>query len=427
MTTTASTPDASLPTLALTPDRHLIRHTGHSTRYVAVRVVAPPTTRGAAHVPVSVAFCLDRSGSMGGRKIALAKQAVHEALARLAPSDRFTIVTFDDHAELVTPAAPATADALALARTRLHGVDARGSTALCEGWLTACGEIAQGAAPAQVTRCFLLTDGQANIGETRPEVLAQHARELLLRGVRTSAFGLGEGFNEVLLSDLTAAGGGQFYFIEQASQIADAFTSELGEAQEVTARDVRLTLQAPGVRCEPLTTYAVEPAADGGAVVRLGDLGSNQVIDLVVKLTFPDGAVGATLALVAALTQEGVPGAQASARFTFADHRDNDRQPRTPDVDRQVAQTYAAHARITALAKNRVGDFAGAERDLRKTAEKIHAYAGSDPAMLALARGLLDESRHYSTPMQELERKRAYATATSHLKGRDATGRARKA
>ena len=42
--------------------------------------------------PVHLAFVLDRSGSMGGDKIRLAKLAVEESLARLHEDDRFAIV-----------------------------------------------------------------------------------------------------------------------------------------------------------------------------------------------------------------------------------------------------------------------------------------------------------------------------------------------
>jgi len=62
-------------------------------------VTAPEATRRAERAPVNLAFVLDRSGSMGGQKIRLAAQAVEEAIGRLHPSDRFSIVTYDDTVE----------------------------------------------------------------------------------------------------------------------------------------------------------------------------------------------------------------------------------------------------------------------------------------------------------------------------------------
>lgn len=417
------------PTLTLGADRTLVRHTGHSTRYLAIGVTAPSVRRDATRAPLRVSFCLDRSGSMSGSKLRLAKEALHAALGHLAPLDRYAVVAFDDHVDVVTPAVAATADAVAVTRTRLATLDAGGSTALCDGWLTACGEIAaaQDLASTQAARCFVLTDGEANVGEVRPEVLAGHARELYLRGVRTVTFGLGEQFNEVLLQDLATAGGGQSYHIEDARQIRDFFTSELGEALDVTAQDARLVVRAPGVRCEPLTTYAIESGAGGEVTVRLGDLVSEQVVPLVVKLTFPDGAIGDALDVTVELHASGLEPVKAEARFTFADHQANDRQPRARAVDFAVAANYAARATRVAVIKNRRGDFEGAVRELRGTARRIRAYAGDDPELLAFVQALEDKARDFAAPMQEMERKREYTTASSHLKGRDVSGRARKA
>ena len=87
-------------------------------------------------------------------------------------------------------------------------------------------------------RVLLLTDGLANQGVVDPGELAATAARLRTEGVTTSTFGVGADFDEELLARLATQGGGHFYFIEQARQIPDFFASELGEALEVTARDV---------------------------------------------------------------------------------------------------------------------------------------------------------------------------------------------
>jgi Ca-activated chloride channel family protein len=386
---------------------------------------------------VHVAFALDRSGSMGGRKIELAKQAVSEALGFLGATDRFAIITFDDFVERVTPATFATDAAIREARAQLRHVEARGSTALAEGWLTACGEIA--AAPraaneaAPIARCFLLTDGQANIGETSTPILADHARELCRRGVRTVPFGLGDGYHDEFLQALSSAGGGNFYFVEAAPQIHDLFTSELGEALETASRDVRLVLRAPGAKCLPVTAYAIETPGDDVTVVRLGDLVSDQIVELVVEIAFPEDVIGTSVEVQAEVLARH-PGvrtgdsdhSRGSARFTYADHRANDQQARDRGVDLSVAEAWAARARWSAVVENRAGDFPTAVRTLLETAQRIRRDAHDDPALLGLADALVNDAKTYAEPMAEMERKRSSAAAASALKGRDRFGKARK-
>jgi Ca-activated chloride channel family protein len=71
-------------------DRALIQATGPSARYALVSLAAPQAVSTQRREPVNVALVLDRSGSMGGQKIQLARQAVDCALKLLREDDRFS-------------------------------------------------------------------------------------------------------------------------------------------------------------------------------------------------------------------------------------------------------------------------------------------------------------------------------------------------
>ena len=156
-------------TFDIRQDRAYVRAPARSTRYLVVRLVAPDAPRRPDRLPVNVSLVLDRSGSMGGSKIRLAKEAVERAIATLDERDRFSVVFYDDHVDVVVaehgrqrrvPARP-------LAR-RSGAVDARGSTNLFEGWLRGCEQVALHAGGDVVSRTLLLTDGLANVGDHRP-------------------------------------------------------------------------------------------------------------------------------------------------------------------------------------------------------------------------------------------------------------------
>ena len=103
--------------------------------------VKAPELSSRERATVDVAFSLDRSGSMSGEKIALAKEAVRQAVHHLNRQDRVALVVFDDQVETPAPITAANTQHLAAMNGALRHIDARGSTNLCDGWLTACREL----------------------------------------------------------------------------------------------------------------------------------------------------------------------------------------------------------------------------------------------------------------------------------------------
>ena len=417
--------------LTVRPDRLLIRPNAHSSRFLLARIVAPRAAIERPRPPVNLAIVLDRSGSMSGDKLRVAKAAVEEAIARLAPQDRFSIVVYDDAVEVAIESTGASGEARRGAIERLHGIEARGSTNLGEGWLRGCEQVAGHLAEHGVNRCLLLTDGLANVGITDPEQLAIHAAELRARGISTSTFGVGNDFDERLLQELADVGGGHFYYIADAPQIKDAITSEVGETLEIVARDVALELTARDeVRVEPISPFRATVRGNR-TTVSLGDLASEQLVEVALRLSFPFGDLGRETGAIVALTDhDAVFGAGGAGEtdpvrvtWTYADDRSNDAQSRDREVDRAVGQSFAARARQEAVRRNRLGDFEGARRILETTARRIGAYAGDDPVLGAFVDSLTREWVTFSAPMTERSLKKVHFASANLLRSRDAQGR----
>lgn len=419
------------PTFSIRPDRHMIRPNSHSKRFLLARIAAPRATTERARRPVNLAVVLDRSGSMSGQKLSVAKSAVEQAIARLQPDDRFSVVVYDDKVDVVIESTTASVEARRGAIERLRTIDARGSTNLGEGWLRGCEQVARHISSDSVNRCLLLTDGLANVGIRDPDELALHAEELRARGVSTSTFGVGNDFDERLLQRLADAGGGHFYYIADAPQIRDAITSEVGETLEVVARDVAIEITArDDIRIDPISPYT---ATGGGnrTIVTLGDLGSEQVVEVVLRLSFPYGSLDReTGAIVALRDRDGVFGPSGVGEaepirltWAYADDPANDAQPRDRDVDRAVARLFAARARQEAVQRNRHGDYTGAQQVLEATARRIRGYAGRDPEMRALIEALDREQVMFAGQLAEPSLKQAYFASANVQRSRDASGR----
>ena len=410
-------------------DRTLVRTSGNSTRHALLTFTAPEATGSRTREPVNVAFVIDRSGSMGGEKIRLAREAVVQALRLLRATDRFAVVMYDNEIDVVVQSTEASAEAVRNAITQVERIEARGNTDLGGGWLKGCEEIAGHLRDAQISRCILLTDGLANQGITDRNELARHAEELRSRGVTTTTIGLGADFDERLLEAMSHAGGGHFYFIERAVQIADCLTSELGETLETVARNVVVSVRPDaGVRVAVLNRFRSEALDGGGIAVSIGDIVSRQEGALVFEFVFPTGSKGNAARALFSLADGGgaLHPAEADLVWTFDEHAANDAQRRNVVVDREVAKIYAAKAIAEALDLNRAGRFEEAAAVLEKTANRIKRYANGDPELLEIIASLHRRRPDYAVAMPAMAAKLEHFASSNVSSMRSATGKARR-
>ena len=409
--------------LSISLDQKLVPAGEAAVRNAVVRVVAPGRKGGVERDPVEAAFVLDRSGSMTGAKIAMAKRALDAAVDRLGPRDRFSVVIFDDKVDVVFEAREASPEAKRAAHTAIAGIEARGNTNLCEGWMTG---VTQLAGKARLSRVMLFTDGIANEGVTDVAKLAEHAAELRKRGISTSTFGVGDHFNEVLLQAIATAGGGNFYFVAEAAQIADFMMSELGEFLDVVATGATLSVfPGEGVEVELLSVVSAE--RDQGVVrLSLGSLVADQEVEVVLRLRIAAGegerevkvacaSADGALSLAAAASLRAVPAAEAAAE--------------TPDaqVVRAVAAVDIARAQQEAVAYNRAGDYGAALGVMHATLSNYEGYAQHDTVLRSALWEASAASASYGSAMDEAHLKTAYWNASNTARGRTAAGTARRA
>ncbi len=376
-------------TLRVRPERRLIREEG-SFRHIDFHVqVSQETARPeASRTPLLRALVLDRSGSMQGEKIRIAKQAALGVLDRLDERDQAAVVVFDDRIDVVQAKAAVTPALKASVRAALSLIEARANTALHEGWLTGCNALASESLPAEagLSRCFLLTDGLANVGVTDPEQIASEAAGIREHaGIGTSTFGIGNDYNELLLGPMAVAGGGQFHHLRTADEIANTFIGELGDLLAVSARQVRLEIEVEtGVQVDMVSAYwsNVSSSTVTRSSIAIGDLLSGEERHIVARFGFParqglDGRVVRARVLWVADGGERSTDWQ-EVRFSYAEKDACDAEARDPSVMHWVGLHEASRAQREAIKRNNAGDLVGARAELKKVATAISGYAGED-------------------------------------------------
>jgi Ca-activated chloride channel homolog len=263
---------------------------------VLVRVQAPdrPADLVTAHLPKRLALVVDRSGSMNGQPLQEALRCVEHIASHLTPQDAMALIVYDDKVDTLLPLQPMrSADAVAKA---IAGVEAGGMTDLHGGWLAGAQQL-EGGTNQTVSRVILLSDGQANHGETDLSAIEAQCREWLGRGVSTTTVGLGRGFNEDLMIGMARAGGGQNYYGQTAADLYDSFDEELALLQAMYLRQVGLKLlPAPGVIVEMISP--AQQLADGSW--RMSDLAWGAEAWVAVRLHLSPGSAGTTRDLLAA-------------------------------------------------------------------------------------------------------------------------------
>jgi len=360
---------------------------------------AAPTTSG--REPMGFAAVLDVSGSMRGKKIEAAREAVRQAVRRLHDSDIFSLVTFARQVQTVLK--PTQVDGYLRERVEsiLREVGAGGRTALCGG-LEAGIEAVLGM-PQETNLVLLLSDGQANVGETDLEKVGERAFKARQDGLITSTLGVGSDYNEALMVEIATQGGGRFYHVLHARQIVPYVAGELGEVSALAARDAVLHLTLPGgTGLQPFssayTVHASLPVGgtegggasppvggiEGGSVqsvVSLGDIPVDTQLEIVLRLLLPPQPAGSRLPIEGTLTYRSPAGNDLTTllnvvtlRFVAPVAFDRRDGAVTPVVERVLEQMKARSVLGTVRAAA-VRGRAAADEQARLGVAELGAYA----------------------------------------------------
>ncbi len=323
-----------------------------SERFLVLTLDGEPTAEAVAR-PFNVGVVLDRSGSMASAgKLDFARLATGTLLDSLDERDRFTLVTFSNHAEVQT------ASQLVLnprtLRRHLLGLEASGGTNLGAGLVAALEQIEPHASRETLDRVIVLSDGQVNQGETRSEVLAKWAGSASGEGITVSTIGLGLDYNEDLLARLADWGGGTYHFVDNPSDLGGIFEAELNRMTTVAAQGVTVKVQ-PGPGVQILEVLGYDHSVDANGVrIPIGEIIGGESRKVVLRLRVQAGPVESEqeIAAIRVLRTDG----EALAPFSIRALASTDESRIAASIDRRIA-VLGAQAEASSLADQAVREW----------------------------------------------------------------------
>ena len=229
---------------------------------------------------------------MSGQKIEQAKEAAIQAVRRLGAKDIVSLVAYSSQAHTIIPAQPVGNPEAFVALIR--NIRSSGNTALYAGVNQGAAEIRKNLKGEYFHRVILLSDGLANVGPSTPDDLARLGRALIKEDISVSAVGLGQGYNEDLMTKLAQEGQGNLYFAESAQELPGIFDAEIGDALSVAARKTIIRIElVKGVR--PVRLIGRQGVIRGNNVeVEINQLYGGQEKFALLEVEVPAGKANAT-------------------------------------------------------------------------------------------------------------------------------------
>lgn len=172
----------------------------------------------------TVIFVIDRSGSMSGKKIEQAKEALKFVVNNLRQGDTFNIVAYDSEIESFRPELQRfNDDSRAAAMGFIEGIYAGGSTNISSALKTSLDMIQEKSRPNYIV---FLTDGRPTAGETNEMKIVEATTQLNRYGTRLVSFGVGYDVNSRLIDRLSRSNRGQSEYVRPDEDI-EAHVSRL--------------------------------------------------------------------------------------------------------------------------------------------------------------------------------------------------------
>ena len=311
-------------------------------------------------------------------KLDRVKEAVTTAIQKLNVNDSFSIVTFANDAQVIFSSSKATETNKQRALQAIQTLRAAGGTALHSGWKLGAEQVCNGMTPLSLNRVLLLTDGEANIGIKDADTLCSHVNGLSEHKVSTSTFGVGQSFNEDLLTGMSEAGDGQYYYLSDSDNISASFEEEFSGLSQLFSSNLRMNVTSNFGIVEVMNTFKQN---EDIYYLPNGIRGNELHILLKVKYSTGDSKNNKHMALKASINYEDASKKQRAQtidiEIPFGTAKQVDSAFENAEVAKKILAFEAAKAKREAMKALDAGDFQTSNSILRGATMMMCASAYS--------------------------------------------------
>uniref|UniRef100_A0A665UMZ8 Inter-alpha-trypsin inhibitor heavy chain H3 n=1 Tax=Echeneis naucrates TaxID=173247 RepID=A0A665UMZ8_ECHNA len=260
-----------------------------------VHFFAPPDL---PRVPKNVVFVIDKSGSMGGRKIAQTREALLAILNDIHEEDHFGFVEFDDK---IVPwkesLSKATTENVAEAIAYVKRIVDVGGTDINAAVLKGVDMLikdkqANRLPERSVDMIILLTDGMPNSGESHLPKIQENVRSAIGGNMSLYCLGFGNNVDYAFLDVMSKQNNGVARRIYEASDAALQLQGFYDEVASPLLSEV--DLRYPDNTVEFVTTNHFSQLFNGSEIVVAGRLADNDLDNFLVEV-YGQGALGVRL------------------------------------------------------------------------------------------------------------------------------------
>jgi Ca-activated chloride channel family protein len=188
--------------------------------------------------PINIALVLDCSTSMQGARLDVVKASAIELIRELRPQDFFSIISFNDRADVVLPAAYYANDRKS--ESRIHRLQAKGGTEIFQGLNAGMTEVQRNLSPYYINHIILITDGHTYGDEANCQKLAEKAGQ---REIGISCLGIGTDWNDIFLDNISTSTGGSCFYIHDPRDINNLLKEKFNGLGQVYVDGISLNLQ----------------------------------------------------------------------------------------------------------------------------------------------------------------------------------------